>query len=149
MAYAFTSKHKTLAFIAKDLDQANFVYSSWVMYQNGSVGEMHTITNEEFEFLQTGEKHFIHNGTSWNFVNSIGNIPNKECLDMDKQSILDRIDLVKDKHKGTSWGDALLAYRTIVSNFDTSTFPSFPYQGTLEKYLKSQGHTIISTLQMC
>ena len=147
MAIALIHQDNSIFLISENIEKLKLQYQPYGLYENNHAGTMINISQEEFDSLQDGSKNGKYNGTSLVLENTNLIIFDKNFMDIQVNHMLSVIDLHYKKHKANAWGAELNAYKTILSNLDTSSI-SYPYNGTLESYLKSQGNSIISTLQI-
>lgn len=148
MAIALITEHNQVFLISENMEKLKFQYPHYGLFENNHAGKMINISQEDFNLLKEGTNNVTYNGTSLVFetINLI--IENKESMDRDIKRLIDIVDKAHKKNLNNVWGTELNSYKQILNNIDTSSI-NYPYNGTVEKYLKSQGHSVIGTLQIC
>jgi len=147
MAIALIHHDNSVFLISENIEKLKLQYPAYGLFENKHSGEMINILQEEFNLMQDGSKKGKYNGTNLVLENTNIITFSKEFMDTQVNSMIELINERYSKHKANAWGAELNAYKTILGNLDTSSV-SYPYNGTLESYLKNQGHSIISSLQI-
>jgi hypothetical protein len=148
MAIALITEHNQVFLISENMEKLKFQYPHYGLFENNHAGKMINISQEDFNLLKEGTNNVTYNGTSLVFE-TLGIVwERKEDMDVTIKSMIEKIDRAYKNNENNAWGAELNAFKTLLNNIDTSSI-SFPYNGTFQTYLKSQGHSIISTLQIC
>ena len=147
MAIALITEHNQVYFISENMEKLKIQYHHYGVFENNSAGKIINISQEEFDLLKEGTKVATYNGTNLIFDTTPFIIKTKEAMDEAIEETIERINKAYKNNENNAWGAELNAFKTIVSNIDTSSI-SFPYNGTLQKYLKDQGHSVIGSLQL-
>jgi len=148
MAIALITEFNRVFLISENMEKLKFQYPHYGLFENNHAGKMINISQEDFDILQEDTKEATYNGTNLIFKPYDIVLKRKEDMDITIKSMIEKIDRAYKKHQNNAWGAELNAFKTLLNNIDTSSI-SFPYNGTLQTYLKSQGHSIISSLQIC
>jgi hypothetical protein len=146
MAYLLLNEKNSVFLMSKDMEQLQLQYPAYGIYENNKAGKMVSISNEDFIRIQSNE-HFNHDGTNLNFLNTHPVIFDQAYMQHLISELIKKIDSIYPKYENTSFGTDLAVYKTLLNNVDTTSF-TYPYNGSLEKYLQDQGNSVISTLQM-
>jgi uncharacterized protein YpuA (DUF1002 family) len=147
MAIALITEHNQVLLISENMEKLKFQYPHYGLFENNHAGKMINISQEDFNLLKEGTNNVTYNGTSLVFETINPIIENKESMDRDIKSLIDIVDNAYKRNQNNVWGTELNSYKQILNNIDTSSI-NYPYNGTVEKYLKSQGHSVIGTLQI-
>jgi len=147
MALALITEHNDIFLISENMDKLKLQYPHYGLFENNHSGKIINISQEDFNALIDRTKNVTYNGTDLVFETLNPIIENKESMDQDIESLLNCVDNGCKKNKNSAWGTELNAYKTILNNIDTSSI-NYPYNGTVETYLKSMGHSVIGTLQI-
>jgi hypothetical protein len=147
MALALITEHNQVYLISENMDKLKLQDPHYGLFENNHVGKIINISQEDFNLLKEGTNNVTYNGTSLVFETINPIIENKESMDRDIKSLIDIVDNAYKKNQNNVWGTELNSYKQILNNIDTSSI-NYPYNGTVEKYLKSQGHSVIGTLQI-
>ena len=147
MALALITEHNQVYLISEKMDKLKLQDPHYGLFENNHVGKIINISQEDFNLLKEGTNNVTYNGTSLVFETINPIIENKESMDRDIKSLIDIVDNAYKKNQNNVWGTELNSYKQILNNIDTSSI-NYPYNGTVEKYLKSQGHSVIGTLQI-
>ena len=147
MAIALITEFNQVFLISENMEKLKFQYPHYGLFENNHAGKMINISQEDFNLLKEGTNNVTYNGTSLVFETMNPIIENKESMDRDIKSLIDIVDNAYKRNQNNVWGTELNSYKQILNNIDTSSI-NYPYNGTVEKYLKSQGHSIIGTLQI-
>lgn len=147
MAIALITEHNQVFFISENMEKLKIQYPHYGVFENNSAGKIINISQEEFDLLKEGTKVATYNGTNLIFDTTPFIIKTKESMDEAIEETIRLINKAYKNNENNAWGAELNAFKTIVSNVDTSSI-SFPYNGTLQKYLKDQGHSVIGSLQL-
>ena len=148
MAIALITESNKVFLISENMEKLKFQYPHYGLFENNHAGKMINISQEDFDILQEETKEATYNGTNLIFKTSGIVLKRKEYMDVTIKSMIEKIDRAYKNNENNAWGAELNAFKTLLNNIDTSSI-SFPYNGTLQTYLKSQGHSIISSLQIC
>jgi len=150
MAYALFNEHHDLYFVSKDIDQLTSQYPGYGIYQNRIHGSMVEISNSDFDLVCTGQKKINYDGTNISFEDTTEGLVytnSRNDLKLRIDNIIFNIDRVIKGYSNTNFGLELTAYKNLLQGIDIESI-AYPMNVTLEKYLKDQGHPIISTLQV-
>jgi len=147
MAIALITENNDIFLISENMDKLKLQYPHYGLFENNHAGKIINISQEDFDVLNEGIKKATYNGTNLVFESLNNVFKNKASMDQHIKWIVDYINNAHTSYKSNAWGTELNAYKTILNNIDTSSI-SYPYNGTIETYLKSQGHSIIGTLQI-
>lgn len=147
MAIALITEHNQVFFISENMEKLKIQYPHYGVFENNYAGKIINISQEEFDLLKEGTKVATYNGTNLIFDTTPFIIKTKEAMDQAIEETIKLINKAYKNNENNAWGAELNAFKTIVSNIDTSSI-SFPYNGTLQKYLKDQGHSVIGSLQL-
>jgi len=147
MAHALIDEHNQIFLIAESTEELQLQYPHYGLYENNHSGRMITISQEDFDALQDGSKKGSFNGTNLVLENTNYFFNNQEQADQLIESKITQLNNSYNRFKSNAFGVKINNYKTVLTNLDTSTI-SYPYNGTIEQYLKSQGHSIVGYLQI-
>lgn len=149
MAYAIFSKDNALCILAKNLENLQIKYPGYAIYQNGNAGSMVEISNEDFISLQNKEKVINYDGTNVTFVDHDPiTIENEGILKINIQGICLGIEkAIQGKDPNSSYVTECNTYYNLLKNLDTSSL-TYPMNTSLEAYLRTQGHNVISEIEL-
>lgn len=147
MAIALITESNQVFLISENMEKLKFQFPHYGIFENNHAGKMINISQEDFDTLQEETKKATYNGTNLIFETLDAVWEKKEGMDVTIKSMIEKIDRAYKGNENNVWGAELNAFKTLLNNIDTSSI-SFPYNGTLQTYLKSQGHPIISSLQI-
>lgn len=152
MAYVISNKFGNAVKIAKTMEELHILIggaSCLGLYTEGHSGALHTISDEDFVNIQTGQKIFNYENSTITYIDNdaaLRGTKNKESLDTDIQNKIQQIDnLITYEGRPTVLAK-LKNWKTVLQNLNTSTL-SYPINSTIEKYLLDQGQEIFSSLQ--
>jgi hypothetical protein len=150
MAYVITNKQKSISFISKDLTQLQGQYPGYQTYENGIEGHLITISDADFTSVVANEKYITVNedlSVTLN-ANRVLSFASKQELDNHINFLKEKLKEVLERKKtSSSYRDELIAYKTLLENFDTDSI-SYPLAMTLERYLMNQNQPVLSCLQI-
>jgi hypothetical protein len=150
MAYVITNKQKSISFISKDLTQLQGQYPGYQTYENGIEGHLITISDADFTSVVANEKYITVNedlSVTLN-ANRVLSFASKQELDNHINFLKEKLKEVLERKKtSSSYRDELIAYKTLLENFDTDSI-SYPLAMTLERYLMNQNQPVLSHLQI-
>lgn len=147
MAHLIVYNNNSVICISESVEQYKLQIPNYGLFENEQIGKIVSISDSNFNLIQTDQKMVSYDGT--NVILDDSPIFDRSQNDMDnqKQFLLDRIENILPKHKDNNFGTEINAFKQLLINFDTSTI-SYPYSGSLIKYLKEQNNPVISHLQL-
>lgn len=150
MAYVISNTYGSAQHLAKTMEELHILVggaSNLGLYTEGHAGALHTISDEDFVNLQTGQKIFNYENSTITYTdNPLAVVTSKELLDSDIQNKIKEIDQDLERKKQPTIVTKLNNWKTVLQNLDTSAL-SYPINSTIEKYLLDQGQEIFSPLQ--
>jgi len=152
MAYIISNKLGEALKIAKTMEELHILIggaSSLGLYTEGHCGALHTVSDEDFVNVQTGQKIFNYENSTITYTENpaaLEGTKNKESLDAFIQTKIQNIDNCMSNEGRPTIRAKLNSWKTVLQNLDTSVL-SYPINSTIEKYLLDQGQEIFSSLQ--